>query len=574
MNSVAERITGWTESEAKEMHIKEVFQIIDEKTRQPVELPIKKVLNAAIIGSENYSLLISRDAKKKYVSVSYSPVKKHNKEITGFVLAIRDQTNDRLNQLFIKSRISLIEYATTHSLKEVLTKALDDISAFVNSPIGFYHFVNDDQKHLTLQQWSTHTLNEYCKAEAENRHYSIDEAGVWVDCVHVKKPVIHNDYKSLPHKKGLPEGHAELIRELVVPVIRNNKVVAILGIGNKPTNYTERDEAIVSYLADLTWEIVQHKRITEEFQNEMNRAQTYLDVAEVIIVALDTNKKVTLINQKGIKILGYEQHEIIGKDWFEKFYPEEIRQKANEQYSKILKEEIDLDERCENPIITKNGEERTIAWHHTLLRNHNKQIIGTLASGEDVTERKKAETALIQSEEKYRSLFAAEADAVLLVDTETMKHMDANEAALQLYGYTREEFLALHSYDVSAEPIETEQKIRLGEIGKIIRVPLRYHKKKDGTVFPVEISASFFEMNEKNTLCAVIRDITSRIKTRDELQKYKDHLEEIVRDRTQELQQKNKELERFNQLFVGREFRIKELKSKIEELEKIIETNK
>ncbi len=170
---------------------------------------------------------------------------------------------EELAQSYIKIRLSLIEYAMTHTLAELLTQSLDEVGALAYSPIGFYHFVEADQKTLSLQQWSSRTLKEFCRATGKGIHYNIDQAGVWVDCLRHKKAVIHNDYASLPHKKGLPDGHAEVIRELVVPVIRKDKVVAILGVGNKPTDYTQRDVEIVSYLADVTWEIVKEKRAAE-----------------------------------------------------------------------------------------------------------------------------------------------------------------------------------------------------------------------------------------------------------------------------------------------------------------------
>jgi diguanylate cyclase (GGDEF)-like protein len=76
--------------------------------------------------------------------------------------------------------------------------------------------------------------------------------------------VIHNDYASLSNRKGYPEGHAEVIRELVVPTIREGRVVAVLGVGNKPSDYTEQDVNLVSYIADLVWSIVEQKRASEE----------------------------------------------------------------------------------------------------------------------------------------------------------------------------------------------------------------------------------------------------------------------------------------------------------------------
>jgi signal transduction histidine kinase len=173
------------------------------------------------------------------------------------------QFHEKLSQGFIETRLSLIEYALSHTLDELLTASLDAVGALVDSPIGFYHFVEPDQITLSLQQWSTRTLKEFCRAEGKGVHYSIDQAGVWADCLRQKKAVIHNDYASLPHKRGMPAGHAEVVRELVVPVLRKDKVVVILGVGNKPVAYNRRDVDVVSYLADVTWEIVEKKRADE-----------------------------------------------------------------------------------------------------------------------------------------------------------------------------------------------------------------------------------------------------------------------------------------------------------------------
>lgn len=176
-------------------------------------------------------------------------------------------TAERLNAL----RLELLKAAATLTLDELLTLALDLVVELTGSLIGFYHFVESDEQSLVLQQWSTRTRAEFCKVEGKGLHYNIDEAGVWVDCVRQRAPVIHNDYESLSHKKGLPEGHAPVLRELVVPVIREDGVVAILGVGNKPTDYDDEDAAAVSYLADVTWHIVEHKRADEARQRSEER---------------------------------------------------------------------------------------------------------------------------------------------------------------------------------------------------------------------------------------------------------------------------------------------------------------
>ncbi len=166
----------------------------------------------------------------------------------------------------LQVRLRLLEFAANHTLTELMQHALDEIGALTRSPIGFYHFVEEDQKTLSLQAWSTRTLEEFCKAEGSGLHYAIDQAGVWADCVRERRPVIHNDYASLPHRKGMPPGHAEVKRELVVPTMADGRIVAVLGVGNKPVDYDEQDVALAAYVADVIWSITARKRAEEALQ--------------------------------------------------------------------------------------------------------------------------------------------------------------------------------------------------------------------------------------------------------------------------------------------------------------------
>ena len=180
-----------------------------------------------------------------------------------------NEARDRAERI-MRLRLQLMEYAYTHSMEQLLQKTLDEVCELTDSPIGFYHFVEPDQKTLSLQAWSTRTIEEFCTAEGKGHQYDVEEAGVWVDCIYQRKPVIHNDYNSLPNRKGLPAGHAEVIRELVVPIFRGDKVVAILGVGNKPSNYVQEDVELVTYLADVAWEISDRKR-SEEHVRKLNQ---------------------------------------------------------------------------------------------------------------------------------------------------------------------------------------------------------------------------------------------------------------------------------------------------------------
>jgi PAS domain S-box-containing protein len=151
-----------------------------------------------------------------------------------------------------------------------------------------------------------------------------------------------------------------------------------------------------------------------------------------------------------------------------------------------------------------------------------------LGSARDITLRREAERALRESEEKYRKLFEAETDAIMLFDGESRQFVDANQATLDLYGYTREEFLGLKQQDITAEPEASDASIRKTLAEGLMRIPLRYHRKKDGTVFPAEITACSFSWQNRHILCGVIRDISERLHHEQELLAQRERLSQLA----------------------------------------------
>jgi len=145
-------------------------------------------------------------------------------------------------------------------------------------------------------------------------------------------------------------------------------------------------------------DLTERKQLWDTLLEERNRAQQYLNIAGVIIVALNEKGQVTLINKRGTEVLGYAEEDIIGKNWFDLCVPEETREKVKEIFRKLMAEKVKVAEYHENPILTRGVEERIIAWHNTIVRDKTGNIIGTLSSGEDITERKRTEAELLRSE--------------------------------------------------------------------------------------------------------------------------------------------------------------------------------
>jgi signal transduction histidine kinase/GAF domain-containing protein len=159
---------------------------------------------------------------------------------------------ERLNALLHLSNLR------ESSEEELVEHALEEGVRLTQSEIGYLHFVAADEKTLQLHTWSNEALKK-CTA-AKTNHYPVDEAGIWADCVRFRKPVIHNDYQGLAEKKGYPKGHSHVVRHASVPIFDGDKIVAIIGVGNKAAAYNGSDVRQLSLFANSLWDVLTRKR--------------------------------------------------------------------------------------------------------------------------------------------------------------------------------------------------------------------------------------------------------------------------------------------------------------------------
>ncbi len=161
------------------------------------------------------------------------------------------------------------------------------------------------------------------------------------------------------------------------------------------TTLAESDGRVLG-VASFVHDVTERIKTARDLEEERNTAQRYLDLAGVIFVALNREGIVTLINRKGCEVLGYDHEEIVGKNWFEHFIPQRIRDELIPISRQLLSGHMDPVEYHENEILTKDGKERLIAWHNTILKDKNGNITGHLSSGEDITEKRQLRAALQQ----------------------------------------------------------------------------------------------------------------------------------------------------------------------------------
>jgi len=251
-------------------------------------------------------------------------------------------------------------------------------------------------------------------------------------------------------------------------------------------------------------------RADNALQESETRLRQILDNTIAVIYAKDRDGRFLFVNQHFLRVFRLPEADVVGKLEREVF-PKAIADAHLHNDLQVWEKNSPFE--CEEKALLEDGEHTYISLKFPLCRKDGK-IYAVCGISTDITERKRAEEKLRESEERYRLLFEMESDAIVMADAETLQHMDVNRAALDLYGYSREEFLALKSTDVSAEPERTQAAMH--NFTGTVKVPLRYHRNKDGKVFPVEITANFFDMHGHRIMLAAIRDITERKRAEEE----------------------------------------------------------
>jgi len=319
--------------------------------------------------------------------LSYRPMMKHVSEL---------ERTDRI----LQARLRLMQFAVAHTTEELLQESLDELESLTGSTIGFFHYLEADQKTVQLKAWSKNTLDNLCKAEGQGNHYSVENAGVWADCIRLRKPVIHNDYASLENRKGLPEGHAPVFREMTVPIMRDNRIVGIVGVGNKPKNYTKDDLELVSTLADFVWDIIDRKKSENALRESEEKFRTLVDWTYDWEQWLDPEGNIVYISPSCERITGFSPEEFISDPDLLTRVVHPRDRKSYQKHVRSVHAKTGEINNIEYLIITRDGQERWIDHICRPLFREDGGYLGRRISNRDITARKLAEKEIRERNQK------------------------------------------------------------------------------------------------------------------------------------------------------------------------------
>ncbi len=214
---------------------------------------------------------------------------------------------------------------------------------------------------------------------------------------------------------------------LIVPIKIDGQLSGFMSFDNctEARQWTESEIDFLSTAANNLAMTTKRLDIKKELKQQRDFAQRLIETAQTIVLVLDANADIVTFNPYFEKLTGYKLDEVKGKNWFNTFLPEEDRQKINQIFKKAINE-ICIDGNV-NPIVIKDGRLKQIEWYARTLRDEQAQVVGILSTGQDITERLKAEEELKQAHLELEQRVIQRTAALQQVNTQLLRTIEEKD---------------------------------------------------------------------------------------------------------------------------------------------------
>ena len=406
-------------------------------------------------------------------------------------------------------------------MQEFLDHSLDEVIGLTGSKIGYIYFsINEESKEFVLNSWSNEVMKE-CAIVNPQTCYKLAKTGFWGEVVRQRKPLVMNQFHA-PHplKKGYPEGHVALRRFMSVPVFDQDRIVAVVGVANKDSDYNETDVLQLTLLMDGIWKSVE---IRQAEQRLREATQHYLTVAKCIpdtIWSIDLSFRFTYVSPSIERTHGWTIDECSKLNFLNTVAPRQV-----EKVELLLKAELKraVSPKYErNSVITfeseglrKNGSTFWIEINASFVWSDD-GVVGVTGVTRDITERKKEEReqqelmrkldSRLQEISFLRVLIEQSRDGMCICD-QNLKVVECNQMFANMLGYASKEMRQLHVWDWEVQWTREQLLALFPQFETRSLLFETQHRRKDGTVYDAEISVN---SNFPGPALCVIRDISAR----------------------------------------------------------------
>jgi PAS domain S-box-containing protein len=485
MNQIAEFVTGWTLIETHGRNINKILNLIDTYTKLKKKTPVEEYINSGLyIDKESPTILIDRNGIEINIESSISPITDETGEITGFILIIRDVTQEFVTRENLRVYKTLIE----SSVQGCQMISLNGSVVYMNnSLLSMLEEQNMQKFH------STNFTSIYSNASNE---------------------IIGNVALPQLHEKGYWNGELELTSA-------TGKKIPVISSFYEIKDSNGKKFIYAAIITDIT-ERIKHKALMEEHEELLEKIIDNLPLS--IYIKEPVNLNIIKINKGFTKILGLTPVQVLNKNDFDLFNKEDA-----EKYAKADWEVIKNDKYIDIPEEIVNTEHGKKILHTIKMPLHNSwgNVKYLLGIGEDITERKASEQIIIDSEKRFRSLFENSPIAYLATDT-VGNIIDFNPGFTVLTGYSKEDVIGKHFRNFIREkdwPYYSRMFEELARTGELV-IECSLIAQKGNLLDLIVTSKAQYEQNgDIERLHNIIFDFTERKKIEENLKIAKEEAE-------------------------------------------------
>ncbi len=522
LNPVAESLVGWKTEEAARRTLEDVFRIVNEDTRQPVENPALRALkDGVIVGLANHTVLVARDGKERPIDDSAAPIRDSGGGVVGSVLVFRDISERKRSEAALTERVRLLSLSAAvgaalvqaDQLRPMLQRCAEALVDHLHGAFARIWTFNPQGDVLELQA----SAGLYTHLDGPHSRVPVGQYKIGL-IAQERQPHLTNEVVGDPRVSDQEWAQREgMIAFAGYPLVVDDRLVGVMAMFARQPLSDATVEAMASVADEIAVGI--DRKATEERLHEQREwlRVTLASIGDAVITT-DEAGRVTFLNGVAQDLTGWTSDSAKGQPLETVFVilNERTQQHVENPVEKVLRDGVTVGLGNHTVLVSKEGTRRPIDDSAAPIRDAGGRMIGVVLIFRDVTEQRRAEQEVRSSEARKGAILETALDCIITMDHEG-KVVEFNPAAEKTFGYRREQVVGRDLSDFIIPPTLRERHrqgmahyLATGEgpvLGKRLELPAL---RADGTEFPAELAITRISADGPPLFTAYLRDITEQ----------------------------------------------------------------